>query len=434
MINIYVKNLSGDIETLEFSQQQVTVSLIKQRLTKRGYDCLFFKQEEEEDVKEDSKEDSKDSYLQDEAIVKDGDMLYSFYKRKEFTKEETQTFEDELKKRILFFPEFKEAIIKNKAIIAGGSVLSIFGDYKINDLDIYVNYSNAKELIKDLYPLGCTPFETHRAPAYDQSFFRKNNIISRIYCVMSARGMVLEAERYYFADKKMSIDIMIIPDHISLESVVTNFDLTFCQVWWDGNSIHSYDIEDVRSKSGSLNPDYIESYIAMNNFTVKRIMKYKNRGFEIKIDLTSLAGQNIIKKTDKIMVDSESWVVTNIINYITSFQNYTFLLMLEQPQLCTLENLYSSIDKEVVDAYVMLFYIEKCVFFPEKYRRVYFDIFESVLNRGDSQQEARRKADNWRRAKDAEHAQYFTNYMRNAREEFKRNNPERLRYHANPNL
>jgi hypothetical protein len=66
-------------------------------------------------------------------------------------KEETQTFEDELKKRMLFFPEFKEAIIKNKAIIAGGSVLSIFGNYKINDLDIYVNYSNAKELIKDLY-------------------------------------------------------------------------------------------------------------------------------------------------------------------------------------------------------------------------------------------------------------------------------------------
>lgn len=425
---IYLKNLSGDIETLMFSQQEITVSVIRQHISKKGYDCVLFKPDEDSTYESDSKNES----LQDDVTVKDGDMLYLFYKRKEFTKEETQTFEDHLEKRMLFFPEFKEALIKNRAIIAGGSVLSIFGNYDINDIDIYVNYSNAKELIKDLYPLGLNPLETHRAPAYDLSFFRKNNIISRIYCKMSTRGMV--NERFYFADKNVSIDIMIIPDHILLENVVTNFDLTFCQVWWDGNTIHSYDIEDVRSKSGSLNPDYIESYIAMNNFTIKRILKYKNRGFEIKIDTSSLSGQNIIKKTDKL-VDSEYWAVTTIFNYITSLQRHKCLFMLEQPQECTLESLYSYIDKEIVDAHIILFYAEKCVYFSEKYKRIYEDIFMSVIRQVNHEeiirQETRRKVDNWIQLKDFEHDSYFRNYMRDARNEFKQNNAERLRRLAN---
>jgi hypothetical protein len=131
IINIYLKSLSGEIQTLEFAQQ-VTVGIVKLRLNKKGYVTHLFKEDE------DSKEEQKD--LSDDVILKDNDVLCLFYARQEFTQEEVKKFENKLKERILFFDEFKESIVRNKAIIAGGSVLSTFGNYKINDLDIYENF------------------------------------------------------------------------------------------------------------------------------------------------------------------------------------------------------------------------------------------------------------------------------------------------------
>lgn len=386
MITIYIKSLSGEIQIVEFSQEEpVTIYLLKLRFYKKGFVVYFIKQKDE-----DSKEESSDeNVLSDDTILIDKDILYIFYDRQQFTKEELNKFENKIKKNMLFFPEFKKSIIKNKAIVAGGSVLSIFGDYSINDLDIYVNYSNAKELLDDLYVIGCSHMDVQKAPVYDESFFRKNNIIARFYTVMDAQSFYRSRPEYFGQlcfKNRISIDIMIIPDHIPLENVVTNFDLTFCQVWWDGEKLDSYDIDDVRSKSGSLNPDYVESFLNLNSFIIKRLDKYRNRGFKIKIDL-SCVHENTITKKEKTF-ENERWAISNTITYISdSVRKRNFFNT--QPQKLTLSCLYDLIDNKVVDAYIYRFYVEKSVHYPEEHREIYRQQFSDIISNGNEHESIR---------------------------------------------
>ena len=78
------------------------------------------------------------------------------------------------------YDSFVNAIRDSKALIAGGSVLSAYSPktFKISDFDIYVNASNANELYNKLINIGYSRFggNSYIAPAYDQSFFCKNNI------------------------------------------------------------------------------------------------------------------------------------------------------------------------------------------------------------------------------------------------------------------
>ena len=161
-----------------------------------------------------------------------------------------------------------DILIKNEAFLAGGSVLSAFSDFQINDLDIYVNRKNVMTIYKDLMDTGYYKVDNLcLAPAYDQSFFRKNHILARIR---------LENEDF------MPIDLMIIPDNISLVSVVTNFDLSFCEIWFDGQNVYAVDPEGIKNKEGVLKPDYLESLFKyFNDFITKRIKKYTSRGFKI---------------------------------------------------------------------------------------------------------------------------------------------------------
>lgn len=404
MINIYIKTLSGEIQTLEFPQdQQVTILLVKFRLNKKGYITHLMREKDE-----DSKEEEDTSSLPDNTILKDNDILCVFYTREEFTKEDTERFENKLKTRILFFKEFKESIIKNKAIIAGGSVLSTFSDYDINDIDIYVNYSNAKELLKDLYILGCSRMSAHKAPSYDQSFFRKNNIIARFFTVMNSEKFYDQYQdrydRIYRRYRKiLDVDVMIIPDHIPLENVVTNFDLTFCQVWWDGEKIHSYDIDDIKSKSGSLNPQYVESYLNVNTFIIDRILKYKKRGFTIKIDISGV-GENVIKKDEKTINNNECWAVTKLLEYIWECSRIKESFLFEfLPQTMTLSSLYQLFGHEVTDAYIMNFYVDNVRYYPKKYSSLYKNLFSDILDR-NSQQDSIIIIRDWCRQKRVEYA------------------------------
>ena len=163
-----------------------------------------------------------------------------------------------------------DILIKNKALLAGGSVLGCFSDFKNNnlDLDIYVNEKNAMTIYNDLSNIGYNNIKNLcLAPPYDQSFFRKNHILSRIR---------LENEDF------IPIDLMIIPDNISLVSVVTNFDLSFCEIWFDGQNVYAVDPEGIKNKQGVLKPDYNEALFKyFNKFITNRIKKYGKRGFKI---------------------------------------------------------------------------------------------------------------------------------------------------------
>lgn len=172
------------------------------------------------------------------------------------------------------FDDFRSAIIDAKAVIAGGSILSSFGGFRINDLDIYVNYSNGEDLLAKLAKLGfilSLGSDCQQASHYD-SFFRKNNIM--------ARFNIVRRNRRFSYDQ--NIDVMIIPDGHNIEDVVTNFDLSFCEIWWDGHATYASDPYGVRTKSGILKPDYrVSLFKQMNMCIVKRLAKYQARGFKI---------------------------------------------------------------------------------------------------------------------------------------------------------
>jgi hypothetical protein len=181
------------------------------------------------------------------------------------------------------FKDFSELLQSTKAVVAGGSVLKCFiknplpNPWDINpknpwdrtDFDIYVPEENASELIKHLerfFSFCLNKGHVQRA-SYDGSFLQKNKIVSRVHG---------------FSDRLISsIDIMSVKTGVSLDWVCSNFDFTFCQVWFDGKEVRATHPNDIYSMSGSLNPEYLQAFRDRNQFTLARIRKYKERGFKI---------------------------------------------------------------------------------------------------------------------------------------------------------
>lgn len=372
-MNIYYKTLSGEIETLTFFEKQVTMEMVEKTLYKKNYKVSVFRIEDDEDKKEDKKDEDKN-------ILFDGDMVHVFYEKQDFSPEENMRFETNLSRKINFLPELKDALLRFGAIVAGGSVLSTFGDYQIKDLDIYIHYSKAYEFILFLSKY-CYSDNIHSAPAYDESFFRKNHIIGRI--------LMCSLYRNFGRLCVTPIDLMIIPDEIPLEKIVTNFDLTFCQVWWDGEKIHSNDIDDIYNKKGSLNKDYIKSYLSMNEFIINRISKYKKRGFKISIDMTSFSATDLLLDIDSssnkksISNCEEQWVLTKICDYAYQKirqQEKSVLFFDFYPKDLTMESLIEMYGENVFFALAKKYYFDYCIYFEQKYRDAYIALFGKILD------------------------------------------------------
>ena len=205
------------------------------------------------------------------------------------------------------FGDFNAALISAEALVAGGSVLAPYtagssNSLHISDIDIYIHASKAEEFVEVLKTKLEYVFRelgNYTAPAYDQSFFRRNNIVARFR---------LESKKYTY------IDIMIIPDNITLLSVVTNFDLTFCEIWYDGKSVKASDPAGILAKTGMLKKDYVENLLVyLNHFTIKRLEKYVKKGFTISYDLEP---GYTFKKKSKNVLSPEEWVVYKLYNYI----------------------------------------------------------------------------------------------------------------------
>ena len=220
------------------------------------------------------------------------------------------------------------------AVIAGGSILSMIinkDSIFVNDFDVYVNLKNSQIIYDAIIKLGYVSINSHLSPAYDQSFFKKNKILSRF----SFRNTINK--------RKPPIDLMIINDDVSVNSVVTNFDLSFCEIWFDGENVYSNDPESITTKTGYLKKDYAEYvFTYFNKFIIKRIKKYTKRGFKIKYEclkdifIDSLLGvksdiktiknpkgikcPNLVNIKDPDPVYPEEWVVKKIYQTFLNIQ------------------------------------------------------------------------------------------------------------------
>jgi hypothetical protein len=236
---------------------------------------------------------------------------------KGFAKMNPRAFTQLLASKLSNHEQLRSLLSETRAVIAGGSVLSPYAGYAMNDLDIYVNASNARQLvtgIKDVFSTsldfipGAFVFDLLFAPPYDESFMRKNHINSII------RARLLHADDGY-----LEIDIMIIPDDIAITDVVTNFDLTFCQIWFDGENVLCTNKQHILDKHGKLNDEYLQSYANGNLFIKNRIRKYIYRGFQI--DYNGCIQQTLTRKdvsrypygyNKKEVVSDEDWVAKKL--------------------------------------------------------------------------------------------------------------------------
>ena len=205
-------------------------------------------------------------------------------------------------------PHLDKLLIDNNAIIAGGSVLSsvITRSYESQDIDLYVNLRNAQNIYNTLIRhWGAKLNDSHSAPPYDYSFLIKNNILGRFNVSLGSRPPW----------SLVKIDVMIVDNEFTPQSVVDNFDLSFCKIWYDGKTIL---IIKIVNKNNTLGIDYLRAYLSGNSFTYKRIQKYISRGFTINlpnIDTSSI----IMRKPKKQVLSPEIWVVYKLVEQLLIF-------------------------------------------------------------------------------------------------------------------
>ena len=229
------------------------------------------------------------------------------------------------------------------AVIAGGYVLShIANEDWDNDIDIYVqadgtvndqlkrkkflgklihsvigieniyHHNKTSRIYNENYAFHCEfPPVAHDGrvndyrgwskvtPPYDDSFMRKNNVLSR-ECL---RGINRQG-------KEFSIDIMLVKGDV--KNVVKNFDLDVCKVWYDGKAIHAKTeiLQSIQDRIATLGSEYVTKFNEGNLFTRNRLIKYMQRGFEIKLKKP--------KKLKKTPISWEKWAVITAYNFLAT--------------------------------------------------------------------------------------------------------------------
>ena len=187
----------------------------------------------------------------------------------------------------------------NHAIISGGFILKAIGtfvDEKSVDIDIYVPTAYTvvfRDIMSKLFDE--TSHITHYASP--TGFFNKNGIIS-----------VTKYKREIDEEHYAEMDIVEVKDDRTPKDVVQNFDLTFCENWYDGENVFMTYPEHVKTKHGFLENHYLKLLFEGSPVLINRMKKYIGRGFRISI-------YNPVTKKDKNVTKN---ILTN-----TFFQKIT---------------------------------------------------------------------------------------------------------------
>jgi hypothetical protein len=168
-------------------------------------------------------------------------------------------------------PNMDQILQENGGVIAGGSVLaSITGADFSDDMDLYAPCRNLRNIMA-LFNDPNKVVKKYKASEYCNSFLRKNSI--RTVLTYYLEGIPV----------KTTIDIMGVRNRRNVLDVVQNFDLTFCQVWYDGENVWTTHPQHIQERKGFLQGDYVITFLYGNKFLKTRLMKYAERGFTIKI-------------------------------------------------------------------------------------------------------------------------------------------------------
>lgn len=174
---------------------------------------------------------------------------------------------------------------ENEAVISGGFILKAIGSFVDEasvDMDIYVPTKNAEKFRATMSKLfNAQNVIKHVVSNAPGSFFKKNGILS---------------VTKYSKDKPKyaEMDIVEVNADRTPIDVVKNFDLTFCENWYDGKQVFMTYPVHVKTKHGFLENHYLALLKEGNPILKKRMKKYISRGFKISIhNPASKANENI---------------------------------------------------------------------------------------------------------------------------------------------
>ena len=155
--------------------------------------------------------------------------------------------------------EFDTILKESDALVAGGAIVNTITGMIIKDIDIYVPIKNLKKFVSNLKTIFLIEkYRMIESSKYCRSFLRRNGI-KKIYTIIGPNRKV--------------IDIMSIRNSRTPLQVVNNFDLTFCQTWYDGAHIYASHPDHIKNRSGVLQGDYVPLFISGNAFLKTRVKK-----------------------------------------------------------------------------------------------------------------------------------------------------------------
>jgi hypothetical protein len=190
--------------------------------------------------------------------------------------------------------EFKKLLKECNAFTAGGSVLSaILNENSYNgDIDVYVNISKAGPLRDFLgtFKEGIVPTNRSGDNKYSKNFLDINQI-KKIVKFHTEKG-----------DNGKTIDLVYISNSRSVESVVTNFDFTCCQSWYDTESIYTTHLDSIISRKVSITKTFSKFFITPDKYSIKRLEKYTNKGFDIILPEQKAEDDSIPEKINEFQV------------------------------------------------------------------------------------------------------------------------------------
>lgn len=197
-----------------------------------------------------------------------------------------------------FNVELNELLFSTGSVIAGGFVLgAIRGQLSTkSDIDIYSPYESFKPIFDYLMKNG-RYININIASPYDSSFFQKNGILTRFNFILPAdyyfKGYGKKEAGHlewpggvinHHKGKSVSVDLMVLVENRTILETVSNFDFTFCEVWYDGKTVNGTYLDDTLAGKGFLRKDYLPAFYAGNVFTLKRYAKYLSRCYQIGLD------------------------------------------------------------------------------------------------------------------------------------------------------
>ena len=204
-----------------------------------------------------------------------------------FGDEETYEMKRYLSNEILGFFEshqitfFCDILKSTGSVIAGNVILNNlvdFDDYKPTSLYIYCTFRGAKIMSNFLRDIQLTKKENQNIQIVPH-VATLDNIYS--FFLKSRVRTILE----YDVDRKQryikKIKFMIVDTEEDIIDAVTNFDISFTRVWFDGERLKTTNLEDIKNKEGYLDNEYLELLLNFNPILINRMMKYRERGFKI---------------------------------------------------------------------------------------------------------------------------------------------------------